>query len=220
MNGFNIVNYARFLIDAYGDPKWNDLTILGYANECIYSINNLLATKKSDQLLVKSTFNTVVGQSDYALTSAGIITANDFFRPYKLVNQQSAYGVSATLEVGNDPEIPQTNPGDFHKKAYPWYYIYDGDLVLGPTPTLVAPMEFWYFKKLTAITLGDTPTWMPDIYHPLLSYYAALRMTSQDKQTTAELREDYANKWQEYLDHVFGHRVNTIDYTPAGDTWA
>lgn len=219
MNGFSIVNYARFLIDAYGDPKWNDVTIVGYANECVSSINNLLATKKSDQLLKKVTFNTVVGQSDYALTSSGIITANDFFRPYKLVNQTSAYGVSATLEVGNDPEIPQVNPGDFYKVTYPWYYIYDDDLVLGPTPTLVATMEFWYLRKLPTLTLGDTPTWMPEIYHPLLSYYAALRMTSQDKQTTQEIRADYEKKWNEYLDHVFGNRTNEINYIPAGDTW-
>jgi len=217
MNGFQIVNYARFLVDAYGDPKWNDITIIGYADECVRSINNLLATKKSEQLLKKVTFDTVANQSDYALST--VITANDFLRPYKLVNQSSAYGVSATIEVGSNPEIRQVNAGDFHTQAYPWYYIYNGNIVLGPTPTMVATLEFWYLYSLPRLTLGDTPTWMPEIYHPLLSYYAALRMTSQDKQTTTDIKGDYADKWQEYQDHVFGSRTNEISYTPAGDAW-
>lgn len=219
MNGFQLCTYARFLIDAYGDPKWNDVTILSYVNDGIRSINHLLAAKKSNVILKKATLTTVANTQTYQLNSSGFITDNDYFRVYKLTNPNAAYGLSATLPYPPNPDIPEVMPGEHHVKPYPWFYIYNNYVYLGPTPTEAQSLEFWYFYKLADITLSGTPSWMPETYHNVLSYYAALRMAAQDKQEREQVKADYYEKLQEYMSYVFGNRPNEIQYLPAGDTW-
>lgn len=219
MNGFAIVNYARFLVDAYADPKWNDVTIIDFVNDGIRSLNNVMMAKKSNKLTKKVTLTTVSGTQNYKLDSTGIIADNDYLAPYKLTNAAAAYGVGATIDYRYRPEILEVVAGEQYTHQYPWYYVYNGYIYLGPTPTDAVALDFWYFYSLPLLTLGATPTWMPEIYHPLLSYFAAVRMTAQDKQTTQEVREDYKEKYQEYMDYIFSSRPNEIQYIPAGDSW-
>ena len=163
------------------NSRWSDTDILGFFNGALLEMSRVAKRRKTG-----TSISFAAGENSKAFSPA------DYFEMYAVV-WETASGKRYDLDPPEDAYPLDTSIGRPSE-----YWLYEGTLMIRPTPSEAGTVIPVYYRRFTDLT-GDGSTAEPEDSDDILKFYALWQALDFDGNAKAEIwKEKFILKLQQW----------------------